>query len=70
VCSAFWQGKNIPDSQHSHKWTVYLRGLENEDLSYFIEKVSFTLHHSFAEPVRGSSRCECLCVEFSAGLMH
>lgn len=56
VCSAFWQGKNIPDSQHSHKWTVYLRGLENEDLSYFIEKVSFTLHHSFAEPVRGASR--------------
>jgi YEATS domain-containing protein 4 len=37
----------------SHKWTVYLRGIENEDLSYFIEKVSFKLHESFSEPTRG-----------------
>lgn len=50
--AAFWQGKNVPESQHSHKWTVFLRGLENEDLSYFIEKVSFALHPSFEQPVR------------------
>ena len=50
--AAFWQGKNIPESQHSHKWTVYLRGLEDEDLSYFIKSVAFTLHQSFAEPIR------------------
>jgi len=50
--AAFWQGKNTSDSQHSHRWTVYLRGLENEDLSYFIKSVAFTLHQSFAEPTR------------------
>jgi hypothetical protein len=51
--AAFWQGKNISETQHSHKWTVYLRGLENEDLSYFIKSVAFTLHQSFTEPTRG-----------------
>lgn len=35
---------------------MYLRGLENEDLSYFIKSVAFTLHESFAEPVRGQRR--------------
>ena len=31
---------------------MYLRGLENEDLSYFIHSVTFALHPSFAEPNR------------------
>jgi len=49
--AAFWLGKQ-PEGAMSHKWTVFLRGLENEDLSYFIEKVSFTLHPSFDQHVR------------------
>ena len=37
----------------THRWKLYIRGPNNEDLSTFVEKVAFTLHPSFAEPVRG-----------------
>eukprot|EP00775_Hariotina_reticulata_P004301 gene4301-4553_t len=36
----------------SHKWTVYVRGPNNEDVSHIITKVTFNLHPSFKEPVR------------------
>lgn len=49
--AAFWQGKT--ESQNSHKWTVYVRGLENEDLSYYIKSVTFQLHTSFDQSTRG-----------------
>lgn len=50
--------------ENSHRWTVYLRGLENEenkevreieDLSYFIKDVTFHLHESFKDHIRGMS---------------
>lgn len=40
------------DNQDWFRWTVYIRGIENEDLSYFIKKVVFHLHESYTEPVR------------------
>ena len=39
-------------SPHSPLPKVYVRGMECEDLSYFIRKVVFQLHPSFANPVR------------------
>ena len=36
----------------THQWYVYVRGLECEDLSYFIKSVTFSLHPSFTPPVR------------------
>lgn len=54
VVTAFWQGK-VPENVHSHRWTVYLRALEHEDLSYFIEHVTFHLHATIPEPVRGQT---------------
>jgi YEATS domain-containing protein 4 len=47
--AAFWLGKQAAENQHSHRWTVFLRGLENEDLSYFIRSVTFGLHTSFPD---------------------
>jgi transcription initiation factor IIF auxiliary subunit len=38
--------------EKTHRWTVYVRGVNNEDLSYFISHVVFKLHWSFAEPDR------------------
>lgn len=38
----------------THSWKLYIRGPNEEDLTSFIDKVAFTLHPSFAEPVRGS----------------
>mmetsp|Transcript_11980 Transcript_11980/g.18387 ORF Transcript_11980/g.18387 Transcript_11980/m.18387 type:complete len:291 (-) Transcript_11980:1522-2394(-) len=48
---AFFLGKKA-DEYHTHKWTLYVRGPNNEDLSLCIEKVIFQLHPSFTQPVR------------------
>ncbi|KAJ3352387.1 YEATS domain-containing protein 4, partial [Kappamyces sp. JEL0680] len=47
---------------HSHRWTVYLKGLQDEDIAYFIDRVGccrlfifqveFKLHESFESPNR------------------
>ena len=36
---------------------VYVRGDNNQDISYCVEKVVFTLHHTFKPPVRGGCAC-------------
>ena len=36
----------------SHKWSVYVRGINNEDIWYFVKEVVFTLHSSFENHVR------------------
>jgi YEATS domain-containing protein 4 len=48
---AFYLGKKSQEFQ-THRWTLYIRGPQDEDLSTFISKVVFTLHPSFAQPVR------------------
>ncbi|CAM8936700.1 unnamed protein product [Rhodiola kirilowii] len=49
--AAFWLGKKANESQ-SHKWTVYVRGATNEDLSAVVKQVVFQLHSSFNNPTR------------------
>ena len=44
---AHYLGKRA-DEYHSHRWTVYVRGLDGEDLSHCVESVEFALHPSFA----------------------
>ncbi|CCJ29979.1 unnamed protein product, partial [Pneumocystis jirovecii] len=41
-----------PDSDHTHSWTVSVRGVYNEDLSYFIKKVVFKLHDTYPNATR------------------
>ncbi|KAG2492452.1 hypothetical protein HYH03_009393 [Edaphochlamys debaryana] len=36
----------------THRWTVYLRGANNEDLTHILSKVTFELHHTFTNPHR------------------
>ncbi|KAL2906758.1 Transcription initiation factor TFIID subunit 14b [Bienertia sinuspersici] len=48
---AFWLGRKATESQ-SHKWTVYVRGATNEDLSAVVKRVVFQLHPSFNNPIR------------------
>jgi YEATS domain-containing protein 4 len=48
---AFFQGKKA-DEYHTHKWTLYLRGASDEDISGCISKIIFQLHPSFTQPVR------------------
>lgn len=49
---AFYLGKKAVEGK-THKWTAHVRGLYNEDISYMIKKVIFTLHPSFENPKRG-----------------
>jgi len=49
--SAIWQGKDSPDDA-THRWTVYVRGPEGEDLTPWLKKVMFKLHSSFDNPNR------------------
>ncbi|KAJ1451011.1 yeats family-domain-containing protein [Pelagophyceae sp. CCMP2097] len=48
---AFWLGRKADDLA-SHTWTLFVRGSQGEDLSYFLSKVVFKLHPSFAQPIR------------------
>eukprot|EP01095_Lingulamoeba_sp_RSL-Kostka_P009332 TRINITY_DN3218_c0_g1_i1.p1 TRINITY_DN3218_c0_g1~~TRINITY_DN3218_c0_g1_i1.p1 ORF type:complete len:213 (+),score=62.82 TRINITY_DN3218_c0_g1_i1:38-676(+) len=48
---AWWLGKKA-DPEKTHEWTAYIRGAQNEDLSYFIKKVVINLHDSFSKPKR------------------
>ncbi|XWS62700.1 hypothetical protein CRYUN_Cryun06bG0033600 [Craigia yunnanensis] len=49
--AAFWLGKKASEYQ-SHKWTVYVRGATNEDLSVVVKRAVFQLHSSFNNPTR------------------
>ncbi|CAI4049958.1 YEATS domain-containing protein YAF9 SKDI_14G2160 [Saccharomyces kudriavzevii IFO 1802] len=42
---------NAP-AEHTHLWTIFVRGPQNEDVSYFIKKVVFKLHDTYPNPVR------------------
>ena len=48
---AFWLGKKASE-YHSHKWTVYVRGANKQDISAYVSKVTFQLHASFPNPIR------------------
>lgn len=52
--AATYLGRKAEETK-THRWSIYLRGVDNEDLSYMISKVVITLHMSFANPVRGTS---------------
>lgn len=48
---AFYLGKKA-DEFSTHKWSLYLRGPNDEDISHCIAKVIFELHPSFSQPLR------------------
>lgn len=43
-----WKGDRAPEKQ-THEWTVYVRGVHNEDVSDLVESVTFTLHQTFEQ---------------------
>ncbi|KAF9320001.1 NuA4 histone H4 acetyltransferase complex and the SWR1 complex subunit [Podila horticola] len=45
-------GKKVTDPDHTHRWTISVRGVNNEDISYFIKKVAFKLHDTYENPNR------------------
>jgi len=53
--------------QATHRWTLFVRGPNDEDLSSFVSQVAFSLHPSFDEPVRVISKPPFECTEFGWG---
>lgn len=42
---------NLP-MDHTHQWTVSVKGVNDADISHFIKKVQFKLHDTYANPLR------------------
>ncbi|CUS12024.1 unnamed protein product [Tuber aestivum] len=42
---------NLPPD-HTHQWTVSVKGVDGADVSHFIKKVQFKLHDTYANPLR------------------
>ena len=45
-------GSTPADPNHSHEWTVFVKGLNDEDISYFVKKVVFKLHETYPNSTR------------------
>ncbi|KAJ5105225.1 hypothetical protein NUU61_002572 [Penicillium alfredii] len=37
---------------HTHQWRVFVKGINGEDISYWLKKVQFKLHETYAQNVR------------------
>ena len=37
---------------HTHQWRVFVKGINDEDISYWLKKVQFKLHETYAQNVR------------------
>lgn len=46
------QVKSESGAEHTHRWVVYVRSPNNDDLTTIVSKVVFHLHSSFADPDR------------------
>ncbi|CAG8433314.1 13055_t:CDS:2 [Ambispora gerdemannii] len=52
IASPLSQKKCAKTKDSTHKWTVFVRGVNGEDISHFIKKVEFGLHETFSTPKR------------------
>lgn len=41
-----------PSSDHTHEWSVQVKGIKDEDISYFVKKVVFKLHDTYPNATR------------------
>ncbi|KAI9780788.1 MAG: NuA4 histone H4 acetyltransferase complex and the SWR1 complex subunit [Peltula sp. TS41687] len=39
-------------ADHSHQWTVWVKGVDDEDISYWLKKVQFKLHDTYPNCLR------------------
>ncbi|KAH8704178.1 histone acetyltransferase subunit [Talaromyces proteolyticus] len=42
---------NAP-ADHTHQWRVFVKGVNDEDVTYWLKKVQFKLHETYAQSVR------------------
>lgn len=39
-------------AEHTHSWTVFVKGVDDTDITYWLKKVQFKLHESIPNPLR------------------
>ena len=44
-------------ADHTHSWTVFVKGVDDTDITYWCKKVQFKLHESIPNFVRSKSAC-------------
>lgn len=44
--------KDGTHQDHTHEWTVYVKGVDDEDISYWLKKVQFKLHETYPNSSR------------------
>lgn len=45
----------VPED-HTHSWQVFVRGIDDTDITYWLRRVQFKLHESIPNPVRSTSK--------------
>lgn len=43
-------------NNHTHRWTVFVRGVNGEDISYVLRRVTFKLHETYEVPTRAKEQ--------------
>lgn len=43
--------ESVP-ADHTHSWTVFVKGVDDTDITYWVKKVQFKLHDSIPNPNR------------------
>ena len=43
-------------ADHTHSWTVFVKGVDDADITYWCKKVQFKLHESIPNPLRSTFR--------------
>lgn len=41
-------------ADHTHSWTVFVKGVDDTDITYWCKKVQFKLHESIPNPLRST----------------
>lgn len=54
VAKPFDANNRPPDinAEHTHQWSVYVKGIDGEDISYWLKKVQFKLHETYTNSLR------------------
>ncbi|PQE16484.1 yeats family protein [Rutstroemia sp. NJR-2017a BBW] len=55
----------VPDD-HTHSWTVFVKGVDDSDITYWCRKVQFKLHDSYPQPLRICCTHSFYCGPFSS----
>jgi YEATS domain-containing protein 4 len=54
---------------HTHAWTVFVKGVDDTDITYWCKKVQFKLHESIPNPLRSESSLRFMALSGGGGVI-